>query len=81
MNGHEHYAEAERLLEVVAEYPFEADRWSTFTTATAAAAQVHATLALAAATTDTANQNRKIADAIDKANHQAPRRPSPRSLQ
>lgn len=66
MNGAEHQAEAERLLSVIAERPFASDDWSTFTVATAAAAQVHATLALAAATADAAWNARTVVDAIEK---------------
>lgn len=66
MTGPEHYLEAERLLSAVNEYPFDQEDWSTYTTAVAAAAQAHATLALAAATAYPAVKDCEPGGAVDE---------------
>lgn len=50
MNGPEHYREAERLISDATDNDGDISATDEFVTATLAAAQVHATLALAAAT-------------------------------
>jgi hypothetical protein len=51
MTGTEHYAEAERLLQAAFVFPSENDETNPAATLAIAEAQVHATLAMAAALT------------------------------